>query len=119
MAPPGMPKTTSAPTASRERTSDWAPVTDSWAGGVAGAFMAWPLRVAVRCGAVFKFSGNKKPLVPVARGVSASTRCWVDALAEYENQGGSHVGHAMPCSTARQTHPTLWSHGSRGAARLR
>ncbi|GAA1273773.1 hypothetical protein GCM10009634_16040 [Saccharothrix xinjiangensis] len=25
--PPGMPKTTSQPTASRERTSDWAPVT--------------------------------------------------------------------------------------------
>src|SRR3569833_4084589 len=27
MAPPGMPKTTSAPTAASERTSDWAPVT--------------------------------------------------------------------------------------------
>ncbi|GAA4544736.1 hypothetical protein GCM10023192_55860 [Amycolatopsis samaneae] len=27
MVPPGMPKTTSAPTASSERTSDWAPVT--------------------------------------------------------------------------------------------
>src|SRR3954471_1520418 len=29
MAPPGIPKTTSAPTLSRDRTSDWAPVTVS------------------------------------------------------------------------------------------
>jgi hypothetical protein len=53
-----MPKTTSAPTASRERTRDWAPVAGVLLTVIAGLSWRWTLQGSVAD------LGNKKPLVP-------------------------------------------------------
>src|SRR5689334_21892115 len=71
IAPPGMPKTTSAPTLSRLRTSDCAPVSASVMGGPSGG------------------AGKKEPLVREAR--RGERDCWTSAVALANYDHDAHV----------------------------
>src|SRR5919112_975507 len=103
MAPPGMPKTTSAPTSSRDRTSDCAPV--SWSAVLCGSdigcssALLGPARTRDGCYACAtrtpsdRSAARKKP--PTARRQTrervGSEVDSADTLAKYEGRGAKHV----------------------------
>ena len=90
IAPPGMPNMTSTPSASSDRTSDWAPVTGSGAicrpvtgpAALTAAGAPWPGRSAVGLDPAATVSGEGAPVgcVGRARDVRAVSSSWRPCL---------------------------------------
>src|SRR5689334_1480684 len=98
MAPPGIPNMTSTPSASSERTRDWAPVTGSavTAFGAAGAFagVGWGFTPAatvsgdgVRAG--FGFSGGDLVMASMP---SSGFPAYVPERSQQKSPRARHVG---------------------------